>query len=116
MLAGYLLFVMAATLAPLSGSTYAVITGFDKIVHVVLFGGVALILSWNLRSYTLQSEAAAWGLTTLIAAAIEVVQSMLWYRSGDWWDLIAGAAGALLGVIAALIVAAKWRQPSDIES
>ncbi len=94
----YLATVLGATLAPLSGGAYDVVSGLDKLVHVALFGGVALLLCWNLSSLTLHSATAVFAVTTTFAAVIELVQGRLWYRSGDFWDLFAGALGALIGV------------------
>ena len=95
----YLTTVLAATLAPLSSGAYVAVSGFDKIVHIVLFGGVAMALHWNLNSIRHPNP---WGvilITSIFAAFVELVQSMLPYRSGDVWDLIAGAVGAVLGVL-----------------
>jgi glycopeptide antibiotics resistance protein len=108
----YVAAVLGATLAPLSGDAYNVISGFDKLVHVALFGGVALLLCWNLNSVGLATMSGVLVFTTLFAAAIEVIQGRLWYRSGDFWDLLAGALGAMLGIIAAWIAARVWTQAS----
>ena len=110
---GYLATVLGATLAPLSGETYDVVSGLDKLVHVALFGGVALLLCWNLKSVTLQTTIAVFVLTTMFAAVIELVQGGLWYRSGDFWDLLAGALGALLAVNVAWVVARNRNQHRD---
>ena len=94
----YLATVLGATLAPLSGNAYAAVSGLDKLVHVTLFAGVAALLCWNLKSLTARAAAFVFIVTTAIAAAIELVQGRLWYRSGDFWDLLAGSLGALIGV------------------
>jgi glycopeptide antibiotics resistance protein len=100
----YLVAVLGATLAPLSGGTYAAISGLDKAVHVALFGGVAVLLCWNISSLNPSSASSVVAVTVAFAALIELVQSALWYRSGDLWDLLAGSLGALLGVGFAMIV------------
>jgi len=115
-LLAYVATVLGATLAPLSGDAYNVVSGFDKLVHVALFGGVALLLCWNLNSVSLPTMSGVLVVTTLFAAAIEIVQGRLWYRSGDFWDLLAGAVGALLGVIAAWIAARAWTQEPGTQS
>lgn len=94
----YLVTVLGATLAPLSGGAYAAVSGLDKLVHVTLFAGVAALLCWNLNSLTVRGSAFVFFVTTALAAAIELVQGRLWYRSGDFWDLLAGSLGALIGV------------------
>lgn len=104
----YLATVLGATLAPLSGEAYEAVSGLDKLVHVVLFGGVAALLCWNLSTITVRSAAAVFAFTTVFAAAIELVQGRLWYRSGDFWDLLAGALGALAGVAFGVFAARVW--------
>ena len=44
----YIALVLGATLAPISGDTFDAVSGFDKLIHVGLFGGVSLLLWWNL--------------------------------------------------------------------
>ena len=73
-------------------------SGLDKLVHVALFGGVAVLFCWNIGSVTAGSAIVSFAVTTAFAAVIELVQGMLWYRSGDFWDLLAGAIGALAGI------------------
>jgi len=104
----YLATVLGATLAPLSGGAYKAVTGLDKVVHVGLFGGVAVLLCWNLNSLTVRSARTVFWVTTLFALVIEIVQGRLWYRSGDFWDLLAGAVGALVGVLFSLFVSRWW--------
>jgi len=108
---GYLATVLGATLAPLSSDAYTVVSGLDKLVHVALFGGVAILLCWNLNSISPQKTMLVVLLTTAFAAVIELVQGQLWYRSGDYGDLLAGALGALLGIWFARVVARVWNQP-----
>jgi VanZ family protein len=104
----YLATVLGATLAPLSGDAYDAVSGLDKLVHVALFGGVASLLCWNLSTLTARSATGVFAVTTAFAAAIEVVQGRLWYRSGDLWDLLAGALGALLGIVFGYLVMRVW--------
>ena len=104
----YVLAVLGATLAPLSTDAYQAVSGLDKLVHVALFGGVAVLLCWNLNSVSLQTARFVSLLTTAFAAAIELIQGRLWYRSGDFWDLLAGALGAVLGIAFAWAAARIW--------
>ena len=108
---GYVATVLGATLAPLSSDAYTVISGLDKLVHVALFGGVAVLLCWNLNAVSPQKIWLVMILTTAFAAIIELVQGQLWYRSGDYWDLLAGALGAFLGIGFAWVIARTWSQP-----
>lgn len=96
----YVIALLLITLAPLpAGGEYVeAIPGLDKAIHVALFGGLALLLVWNAELW--RGKAAvikAIGLTVAAAALIEVMQAPLPYRSGDVWDFLAGAVGALLG-------------------
>lgn len=67
---------------------------FDKAVHVGIFLGFALLYDLDRRPSV--------GRTLLVsfafAGGIELVQWVLPYRSGDWWDFAAGAGGAGVGV------------------
>lgn len=69
----------------------------DKWFHVALFAGLALLLRWNLVGRSRPSEISIL-VTTTIAFLIEVVQAMIYYRSAEWYDLVAGFFGAIIGV------------------
>jgi len=107
LLAIYVMALLVITLAPLpaGGEFVETIPGLDKAIHVVLFGGLAFLLYWNAGLRRGQAAVIkAIGLTVAAAALIEVMQSPLPYRSGDAWDFLAGAVGALLGgAVAALL-------------
>jgi VanZ family protein len=80
---------------------------FDKIVHVGLFFVLAVLAYWGgmgERSPTLTTVVAA---CAALAAAIEVVQSQIPYRSGDPKDFLAGTLGALAGALAARLVTGR---------
>ncbi len=102
LLAVYLLLVMVSTLAPLSGDMYRPFAGFDKLVHFGLFAGVAYLLYWNLNSVRRPNPWISVSFATGLAGAIELVQSVLTYRSGDLWDFVAGGLGAVAGATLAL--------------
>ena len=99
-LAVYVMALLVITLAPLpAGGEYVeAIPGLDKLIHVLLFGGLAFLLRWNAVG---QGRARvfirAFGLTLAAAALIELMQDPLPYRSGDVWDFLAGTVGALIG-------------------
>lgn len=107
----YSVAVLVATLAPLSGDVYEFASGLDKLVHLFLFAGIALLLLWNVDSVSRPASATVLAVTAVFAAAIEIVQGLLWYRSGDLWDLVAGCVGALIGVLAATAVAGIQNRP-----
>lgn len=98
-LGGYLVALLIATLAPLPSTAYelAVGAGLDKLVHLVLFGGLTLVLYWNLVPWGGASALHVAGIPALLAGVIELVQGPLPYRSGDVWDLVWGVVGAVVG-------------------
>jgi len=70
--------------------------GSDKWMHIALFGGLAVLLRWNLagsRHALLMSLGAAFA----IAIVTEVAQGLVAYRSAESWDVVAGLIGAILG-------------------
>ena len=68
----------------------------DKWMHVVLFGGLAVMLRWNLDEFR-RPFLISVGVTTVFAASTEFVQAPLVYRSAEFQDFLAGSLGALLG-------------------
>jgi VanZ family protein len=72
----------------------------DKLVHFGLLLGFALLL------YIDRAPRVGWTLliSFAFAAAIELVQWVLPYREGDWWDFVAGAAGASVGAVLMLLI------------
>ena len=85
----------------------------DKLLHALVFGGLALLLARALhflRPKTSLSKKLALGCAaaSLIGLLLEVCQSCTLYRSGDPWDWLADTVGALLANGVAFGVLA-WR-------
>lgn len=110
--------ILYLTLAqkPLPDNDLGEIPGLDKLVHAIMFGGLALCIivdTWRRRALnkhdfaTLPSKKLlVWSaiIASLFGAAIEITQQAMGNgRSADIFDLIADIAGAC---IAALI--ARW--------
>lgn len=114
-LAAYVATVLGATLTPLSSGAYGAVAGFDKLVHIALFGGVAMGLHWNLNSVRHPNPIGVILFTTVFAGLVELIQSGLSYRSGDLWDLWAGTFGAVVGVGFMLVREASQRRRSSVE-
>jgi VanZ family protein len=94
LLAVYLIAVFGLTLTPLPESPEA--SGqIDKVVHFGLFAGLAVLVHWNLWSRRLRASTAAFA-ASAVAGLIELLQGPIPYRGADVWDLVAGAAGAML--------------------
>lgn len=77
-------------------------TGYDKCVHLLMYGGTCTVL-WAeyLRSHLRLSrpKLLVWGIVMpiLMSGLIEIVQeTMTTYRGGDWADFAANSAGVLM--------------------
>ncbi len=77
-------------------------TWFDKVVHFVMFAGLALLGYWNVGSITLVVFFAV-----ALAGGTELFQGFLPYRSREIWDFLAGAGGALVAGIGVAIIQAR---------
>ena len=73
------------------------IEGSDKLEHAL---GWFLVTLWyaQLAAVPRALLARACGFLAL-GAAIELAQSLTWWRSADPWDLAANAAGVALGIV-----------------
>ena len=87
-------------LMPVPGGPLVETTHFDKVVHFGVFLGFAVLLHLDRASKAAPTVLAS----VVFAAAMEVLQWLLPYREGDWYDLAAGTAGGSIG--AALVL---WR-------
>jgi VanZ like family. len=76
---------------------------FDKIVHILLFGGI--VFWWGFHLYFRRSDSSKWRKTIVFLAAFSIVLGIVLEflqlycipnRSFDGGDIIADAAGALL--------------------
>lgn len=108
-LVAYVVGMMVAFLAPVPVLPLTDTGGIDKSVHLLLFAGFAFLY----RAGDVASMVATLLVSTAFAAAIEVVQSMIWYRSGDVWDVVAGVIGATAGSYLAHHITQTWRRASD---
>lgn len=91
----YVAAMVVAFLVPVPTLPVSLPNQFDKMVHFGIFLGFALLLHLDRRprlAITLLVSLA-------FAGGVELVQSLLPYRSGDWRDFAAGAAGAMLAVL-----------------
>ena len=89
--------VMVLLLAPIRAPRVAArVPEADKIVHAALFGLMAYLIWWNLTARRWTRALWAVALSGLLASAVEVLQSIIPYRSADPVDAAAGLAGAVL--------------------
>lgn len=92
---GLLLIVVFGVLTPMPGGETGLLASHDKFTHQLTYGGLAVL--GLLAGYGPVS--LSWGLITH-GAAVEVLQSITLFRSGDWMDLgadVAGVAAVMLG-------------------
>jgi len=97
--AAYATFVFAASVAPLAAPAPAGLY-FDKAAHLVVYVILAWLLlrAWRTSGRQSGDGLTVWVVATAYGAMIELVQSMLPWRSAEAADLLVNAAGAGLGV------------------
>ena len=97
---GYALAIAVVAVLPISSPETPGVP-LDKLVHVCEY----LVFAWCLVQTGRASKWAdattlilAFGIPVLWGGALEGVQTLLPYRSGDWADVCANIIGALLGL------------------
>lgn len=77
----------------------------DKIVHAILFGGIAYLCYFKLTLTTTKPtrtiKIIALGIAIVYGTVIEIIQPIYFARGREWMDLIADGFGALLAIILA---------------
>lgn len=99
MLAVYTISLILLLIVPIEGPGFRFLgIQSDKWMHILLFGGLAVLLRWNLSAL---EHALIFSICTafFVAGATEAMQVLVAYRSAELMDLIAGLAGALLGAV-----------------
>jgi VanZ family protein len=94
---GYVAAMLAAFLMPIPYTPDYFPGAFDKLVHLGLFLGFAVLVAWRTRGLRKRRILVAFGSTAAFAGLVEVLQLLLPYRSGDLVDLVAGVAGGVVG-------------------
>lgn len=84
----------------------------DKIVHSIMYFGITLILmlnqtSYHLRAITKQQLYFALLFSFCFGTLMEGIQSLLPWRSGSVYDIIANTLGVVVCAIIALIMRRK---------
>lgn len=97
----YVIGLLVAFFFPVPAIAASLPSHTDKLVHLLLFLGFAVL-------HQRDRHTGLWHtivVTALFAGAVEIGQSLLPYRSGDFWDWAAGSAGGALGA-----VLGSWRR------
>ena len=95
-LAIYCVALLILVLFPFEGPGFRLLgIESDKWMHFALFGGLAVLSRWNL-SENRHAVFVAVDAACVVAAATEVAQGLVAYRSAEFMDLVAGLLGALI--------------------
>ncbi|MEO6601219.1 MAG: VanZ family protein [Polyangiaceae bacterium] len=86
----------------------------DKLLHTLVFGGLALLLAraWHwAKPGTALGRKLAFGAfgSSLLGLLLELCQAFVSYRSADVWDWVADTFGALLAVGSARLLWLAWQ-------
>lgn len=102
--AGLVLIVIFGVLTPMPGGATGLLSTYDKFTHEVSYGGLAVL--GLLAGYN-----PVWLSLGLIlhGSAVEVLQSMSLFRSGDWMDLLADVAGVAAVMLGRAIFSRIWK-------
>jgi len=87
------------------------VKNFDKLVHVIMFLGLAGVVFFDNTRYLrfpISNRRIFWGsflFPLLLGGLIEIMQAYLTrYRSGDWFDFLGDAVGIVLAAGIALLI------------
>ena len=105
---GYVLVMVLVFLLPVPTTPLEESRHVDKVVHFGIFLGFAMLFYIDRRPRTKWTLLVSFA----FAAAIEVVQWVVPYREGDWWDFVAGVAGACVGAVLLLLIERRRLPPS----
>lgn len=94
----YVLITLLVFLVPVPTTPLTEWKHLDKSVHFAVFLAFALLFHLDRPLKVMWTFLISCG----FAGAIEVVQWFLPYRDADWWDFVAGAAGAGVGAVLVL--------------
>lgn len=102
--------LLALMPVPKGGQQLPLFEGADKLVHAVMFGALAVAMLWDLarNKHTIAIAKVCIALVfiavVLYGGVIELLQTAMDEgRSGDVWDWVADAAGAVSGIVMCIV-------------
>lgn len=78
-------------------------TGWDKLNHLLAFASLAVAACFSARASRIHALRSALALLAY-GALIEILQTLMPPRQGEWADLLADAIGIALGLLAAALL------------
>jgi VanZ family protein len=86
--------------------------GEDKVIHAVLYGGLAALVSFGIRGSRKPAAPLVQILVPVVFAALygisdEFHQSFVPHRTADVWDVVADGVGA--GIMQVFLCGVVWR-------
>ncbi len=105
-----MLMLIVAWLAFIPGSRAPSLGIGDKIDHLMAFVALACTAALSLRAGPCQAVQAALGLLAY-GSFIELVQTQLPTRTGDWADVMADSLGIAAGLLMVMLLRRLWRRP-----
>jgi VanZ family protein len=90
----------------------------DKLLHALVFGGLALLfaraLHWLRPASALGNKLTGGSVgSSFVGLLLELCQACVSYRSADVWDWVADTFGALLATGLTFLVLCWWRRARD---
>lgn len=102
--------VCVLSLYPVPETPLSHVIGIDKVAHILMYGGLSLLLWWEyLRAHPASPCRRAIPWTMLLPIAMSGLLELLQEyatdcRSGDWYDFVANTLGVLTAAgVAALV-------------
>ncbi|MBL4587446.1 MAG: VanZ family protein [Flavobacteriales bacterium] len=103
---GFIVFALTSEPSAIPKYRWFSFSGADKVVHVILFGIEAFLLSWSLHrqpKFRVVFYVLIWSF--VLGGGLELIQhNYIEGRSGDFLDLLADMVGALFGIFGSVFL------------
>ncbi len=81
----------------------------DKLIHFVFYLVMCILICLEMRRNAFWNYFAAVIFAIFYGGAIELIQENFTCRTGDWYDFLADATGAILGVWVYILFKKLWK-------